>query len=195
MNDDERLELQDSLRRFERLHRGPLGELDESDIAISLVGGVLLARDTAIVNLLRAMEAMVPPSSGTPYVRVDTNAWHQIAFSPTIGGSNGTDRPFAAVHGRSSDMSNRTGSDQSDLSSSTHVREGRSMIAYSGLTESELRVAELVALGLTNREVGQQMFLSRHTIDSHLRHVFDKLGIKSRVQLARLAFAPLQRDS
>lgn len=53
------------------------------------------------------------------------------------------------------------------------------------LTESEARVVRLVAEGLTNREVATRLYLSPHTVDSHLRHTFSKLGIRSRVQLAR----------
>jgi DNA-binding NarL/FixJ family response regulator len=48
-------------------------------------------------------------------------------------------------------------------------------------------VAELVIDGLTNRGVGAQLFLSPHTIDFHLRQIYRKLGIRSRVELARLA--------
>ncbi|MEV4949566.1 AAA family ATPase [Streptomyces sp. NPDC053755] len=53
------------------------------------------------------------------------------------------------------------------------------------LTPSELRVVRLVAEGLTNREVAERLFLSRHTVDSHLRHSFTKLGVTSRVELTR----------
>ena len=56
-----------------------------------------------------------------------------------------------------------------------------------GLTESELRVARLAARGLTNRQIGEQLFLSPHTVSSHLRHTFTKLEISSRVELARMA--------
>jgi DNA-binding CsgD family transcriptional regulator len=55
------------------------------------------------------------------------------------------------------------------------------------LSESEVAVVQLVARGATNREVGAQLYLSPHTINAHLRHIFSKLGIRSRVQLARLA--------
>jgi DNA-binding CsgD family transcriptional regulator len=55
------------------------------------------------------------------------------------------------------------------------------------LTSAELAVARLVAEGMTNREVAERLFLSPHTVNSHLRHVFTKLGINSRVELARLA--------
>jgi DNA-binding CsgD family transcriptional regulator len=58
---------------------------------------------------------------------------------------------------------------------------------WAALTTSELAVARLVAEGLTNREVAERLFVSPHTVSSHLRHVFSKLGITSRVELARVA--------
>ena len=54
------------------------------------------------------------------------------------------------------------------------------------LTPSELAVARLVASGVTNREAAERLFLSPHTVSTHLRHAFTKLGIRSRVQLVRL---------
>lgn len=56
---------------------------------------------------------------------------------------------------------------------------------WSSLTGSELRVVRLVAEGLTNREVAARLFLSPHTVDSHLRHSFIKLAVTSRVELTR----------
>jgi len=58
---------------------------------------------------------------------------------------------------------------------------------WAALTASEIAVAQLVAEGLTNREVAERLFVSPHTVNSHLRHVFTKLRINSRVELARLA--------
>ncbi|WP_322778120.1 helix-turn-helix transcriptional regulator [Frankia sp. Cas4] len=52
------------------------------------------------------------------------------------------------------------------------------------LTETEQTVVSLVAEGLTNRQVASRMFISRHTVAFHLRKVFRKLDISSRVQLA-----------
>jgi DNA-binding CsgD family transcriptional regulator len=57
---------------------------------------------------------------------------------------------------------------------------------WASLTDTELNVARLVAQGLTNPQVADGMFLSRHTVDFHLRHIFRKLDIRSRVELARL---------
>jgi len=56
---------------------------------------------------------------------------------------------------------------------------------WCALTRSEREVAEVVAAGLTNREAGKRLYMSPLTIDSHLRHIFRKLDIKSRVELAR----------
>jgi DNA-binding CsgD family transcriptional regulator len=53
------------------------------------------------------------------------------------------------------------------------------------LTHSELPVARLVTEGLTNREVASRLYLSPHTVDSHLRHIFAKFGVNNRVELTR----------
>jgi DNA-binding CsgD family transcriptional regulator len=52
------------------------------------------------------------------------------------------------------------------------------------LTPQELQIAQLAARGLTNREIGQMLYLSHRTISSHLYRIFPKLGISSRSDLA-----------
>ena len=63
----------------------------------------------------------------------------------------------------------------------------RPAFGWDSLTDAELRVTDLVAQGLSNRQVANRVFLSTHTVAFHLRHIFWKLGITSRVQLARIA--------
>jgi DNA-binding CsgD family transcriptional regulator len=58
---------------------------------------------------------------------------------------------------------------------------------WESLTSTERSVIELVADGLTNRETAERLFMSRHTVDFHLRSIFCKLGVNSRVELTRLA--------
>ena len=58
---------------------------------------------------------------------------------------------------------------------------------WAAMTKSELAVAQLVANGLTNREIAERLFVSPHTVNTHLRHVFAKLAVNSRVDLTRLA--------
>jgi DNA-binding CsgD family transcriptional regulator len=60
-------------------------------------------------------------------------------------------------------------------------------IGWGALTEAERRVAQLVADGLANREVAERLFLSRYTVETHLKRVFAKLGVSSRAELAALA--------
>jgi len=52
-----------------------------------------------------------------------------------------------------------------------------------GLTPTELRIARLAARGQSNRQIGQQLYLSPRTVGSHLYRIYPKLGIASRVQL------------
>jgi pimeloyl-ACP methyl ester carboxylesterase/DNA-binding CsgD family transcriptional regulator len=51
------------------------------------------------------------------------------------------------------------------------------------LTPAESEVVELTVAGLSNKQIAQRLFVSRHTVDTHLKHVFRKLGISSRSQL------------
>ena len=67
------------------------------------------------------------------------------------------------------------------------VARERADTGWEALTESELAVARLVGQGLTNREVAERLFVSPHTVSSHLRSAFVKLGINSRLALARIA--------
>jgi DNA-binding CsgD family transcriptional regulator len=58
---------------------------------------------------------------------------------------------------------------------------------WESLTPTEIEVVLLVTEGLTNVEVGRRLFISRRTVETHLSHVFGKLGVSSRVQLAAQA--------
>jgi DNA-binding CsgD family transcriptional regulator len=68
----------------------------------------------------------------------------------------------------------------------SEAREERARPArgWESLTPTELRVAGLVAEGLTNPEIGERMFISRGTVKVHLSHIFAKLGIGTRSELA-----------
>jgi DNA-binding CsgD family transcriptional regulator len=55
------------------------------------------------------------------------------------------------------------------------------------LTRAELDVVELVSEGLGNKEVAARLFVSPRTAQAHLTHVYTKLGLTSRVQLAQEA--------
>jgi DNA-binding CsgD family transcriptional regulator len=63
---------------------------------------------------------------------------------------------------------------------------GRPVSGWTGLTPAEQATSNLVAQGLSNQQVAEQMYLSAHTVAYHLRNVFRKLSISSRVELARV---------
>jgi len=64
---------------------------------------------------------------------------------------------------------------------------GRPPIGWLSLTPAERDVARLVAEGLANKDIAARLFVSPRTVQTHLTHVYGKLGIASRVQLAREA--------
>jgi DNA-binding CsgD family transcriptional regulator/tetratricopeptide (TPR) repeat protein len=61
---------------------------------------------------------------------------------------------------------------------------GRPQFGWASLTPAEQAVASLVADGLTNPQIGDRLYISRRTVQTHLVHVFAKLDIASRAQLA-----------
>lgn len=61
---------------------------------------------------------------------------------------------------------------------------GRPSDGWESLTASERTVSRLVAEGLTNGAVARRLYISPHTVNTHLRHVFAKLGVSNRVALA-----------
>ena len=65
--------------------------------------------------------------------------------------------------------------------------EQRPAAGWASLTDIEQATARLVAEGLTNQRIADQLFISTHTVAFHLRQVFRKLDIRSRVDLARIA--------
>jgi DNA-binding CsgD family transcriptional regulator len=62
----------------------------------------------------------------------------------------------------------------------------RPSTGWASLTPAERRVAELVSEGLLYKEIGARLFVSRRTVETHVTHLFAKLGIASRIELARM---------
>ena len=60
---------------------------------------------------------------------------------------------------------------------------------WAALTATENRIAALVRDGLTNREIGTRLFVSPRTVQTHVSHILQKTGLRSRVEIARFAGA------
>jgi len=72
---------------------------------------------------------------------------------------------------------------QNELRASGETARRRVPEAWSKLTPQELQIAQLAADGLSNKEIGERLYLSHRTVGTHLYHLFPKLGIASRAQL------------
>jgi DNA-binding CsgD family transcriptional regulator len=70
-----------------------------------------------------------------------------------------------------------------ELRAAGEVSTARKAYAWTTLSPQELQIAQLAATGLTNREIGERLFLSHRTVGSHLHRLFPKLGVTSRGQL------------
>jgi DNA-binding CsgD family transcriptional regulator len=62
----------------------------------------------------------------------------------------------------------------------------RPATGWDSLTPAERSVVDLVVEGYTNAEVAARLFVSPRTVSTHLTHVFDKLGVTSRTELATI---------
>jgi DNA-binding NarL/FixJ family response regulator len=71
-----------------------------------------------------------------------------------------------------------------ELRASGETSRHRTPEARDELSPQELQIAKLAAEGLSNREIGQRLYLSHRTVGSHLYRTFPKLGISSRNQLS-----------
>jgi DNA-binding NarL/FixJ family response regulator len=59
------------------------------------------------------------------------------------------------------------------------------VLSHDALTGKERQIAELVCEGLSNPEIGARLFVSSRTVEWHLSKVFNKVGVRSRHELAR----------
>ncbi|WP_250031310.1 ATP-binding protein [Paractinoplanes maris] len=82
-----------------------------------------------------------------------------------------------------------------ELRASGEESSGRAVRSGEKLTAQELQTALLAATGLTNREIGQRLFLSHRTVSSHLYRIYPKLGISGRSQLRSALDARRETDT
>jgi DNA-binding CsgD family transcriptional regulator len=105
-------------------------------------------------------------------------ARQQFDIALAIYAQLGASRDLAQAAARMRDLGIRRG---------VRAPRRRATAGWDALTDTELAVARLAAQGRTNPEIGAQLFISRRTVQTHLSHVFVKLDISSRVELAVIA--------
>jgi DNA-binding CsgD family transcriptional regulator len=69
------------------------------------------------------------------------------------------------------------------------LRGERTTVGWEALTPTEIRIAGLVAAGMSNPDIASQLFLSRNTVQTHVSHILAKLGVKGRVDIVREALS------
>jgi DNA-binding CsgD family transcriptional regulator/tetratricopeptide (TPR) repeat protein len=138
------------------------------------------AADTSVPPLASSSSAAV--SSATPAAALPGGAAR--SFAPPASVAPSADSPGTPVYGgeRVDAAQGQAGAAESAFAS----RRVRAAEGWELLTEAELQVVHVVADGATNRKAAERLFVSPHTVSSHLRHAFAKLGINSRVELARI---------
>src|SRR5450755_109353 len=67
------------------------------------------------------------------------------------------------------------------------LRGKRTTVGWGALTPTEIKIAGLVAAGMSNPEIASQLFMSRNTVQTHVSHILTKLGAKGRVEIVREA--------
>ncbi len=80
-----------------------------------------------------------------------------------------------------------------ELRASGETSRRRSVASWDQLSAQELQIAQMAANGLSNREIGQRLYVSHRTVGSHLYRIYPKLGVTSRAQLHQVlnAQAPI----
>jgi DNA-binding CsgD family transcriptional regulator len=172
------------VRRAAALHDEALGLRWEvgaaPDVAASLeaLGGLAAGagRCQHGARLLGAAQAL---RDGGGYARAPWDCARHDADLALIRGELG-DRAFEAAFGEGRGLSIEQAVVQE---SKGRRRRGRPASGWASLTETEQRVAELVAEGLTNPQIAERMFIALATVKSHLSNIFSKLGVAKRREL------------
>ncbi len=171
-------------RRAAMLHDEALGlrwEVSAApDVAASLEAlGGLAAEPGRCEHAARLLGAAQALRDRGGYARAPWESARHAAAVALIRDELGDETSEAAFsHGRELSI------DQAVLQASKgRKRRGRPASGWSSLTETEQRVAELVAEGLTNPQIAQRLFIALATVKSHLSNIFSKLGIARRREL------------
>jgi len=179
-----RLDRHDGVAAEQQAHAG-LAEITEAGLwaevpdALELLGGLAIDSDSFAegARLLAAATAL--------HERMGQRCW--FASEAELDRARavaelGDDFPRIAAEGQRLD-----GSAAVAYASRARGERRRPSFGWDSLTPMELEVVRLAAAGLTNPAIGERLFISRGTVKTHLLHVFAKLGVRTRAELAAAA--------
>jgi LuxR family maltose regulon positive regulatory protein len=117
-------------------------------------------------------------------VAIDSGIWDPVVIAVRVAPAVGA---FLAEHADWRSWLQRLLALSSDasLASRLGLRMPRAAKRSAGLTPRESEVHELVAQGLTNEEIARQLYISLSTTKVHVKHIYEKLGVRSRLEAAR----------
>ena len=150
-------------QQFLRLRRnatGPFAVVNHRQVFSNAAAGTLISPADTATLWESASRAFAGGKDGPTFVRLDSGVEVDIVCEPLWGAGE-------------------------LIGAAIRLRPMRVVGSGSVLTATESSVASLVTEGLTNRQVGERLFMSRFTVDSHLRSIYRKFGVASRVQLVR----------
>jgi DNA-binding NarL/FixJ family response regulator len=153
--------------------------------ALAEVAAGLDAHEDAVRLLAAAERARA--EMGT--VRVPAEDDHWSSLESMLRQALGTDG-YEAARAQGAEM---TSNDAVEWARRARGPRKRPPGGWESLTPTEIKVAELVAEGLTNPQIGERMFISRATVKTHVAHIFNKLDVHSRTELG--AIAALRRET
>ncbi|HEV8562933.1 MAG TPA: AAA family ATPase [Actinophytocola sp.] len=141
--------------------------------------------------LLQAAESY--NEAGRPLLRARACEAAAIGFA-SRGDHNSARDAFTRAHdtydglGASWDLGHlRAQLRQHGIRRGPRAKHRRATTGWGALTPTEMRIAEMVAEGLPNRQIAEQLVLSPRTVGTHVSHILAKLGVRSRIEIAREA--------
>ncbi|SDP13670.1 helix-turn-helix transcriptional regulator [Lentzea jiangxiensis] len=165
----------------------------DSVVVAAAHGRALLKQDVAVLAELEAgcsdpwTKASLAEDIGSMHLETDRRQ-AVVALNRALSGYDGVEAELDSARVRRTlgrfDVRRRR---PTPTRRDDHEHEPRPRSGWGSLTGAEQEVARLVADGLTNRQVARELFVSPHTVGFHLRQIYRKLAIGSRVDLARIA--------
>lgn len=156
------------------------------------------------LDAIAAHQASEHPTDAVRLFAASTTARNTMGYPRPLGGQHDHDALItdlrASLDSETFDDARQAGSNMSldeacELAQRERRRPARPDTGWASLTPAELGVVSLVTQGLTNADIARQLVVSRATVKTHLYHVFTKLGITNRTELAAIAHAHLPSSS